>query len=144
MSDIVCNISEWEDYNKDLLYLIEETMPKECKKFMRREGGRLRTKSRQTARAKVNKKTGNYLGSIKSSRAWKNSTGGYGVKAYASAPHAHLIEYGHYVYRRGVNTGKRTRAFHTMKEAHEAFQSAFWRDCDTFIGQLVENGMKGK
>lgn len=144
MSDGALDISEWEEYNQDLLYLIEETMPKECKKFMRREGGRLRTASRQTARSSVRKKTGNYFKGIKSSKGWRNSAGGYGVKVYATAPHSHLLEEGHDVYRRGVNTGKRTRAFKIMKNANVAFASRFWQDCDAFIGQMVENGMRGK
>ena len=147
MSDVICDISEWEDYNKDLLFLIEETMPRECKKFMRREGGRLRTVSKQTARSTVNKKTGNYLASIKASKSWRNSRGGYGVYVFTSRPpgfHAHLLEYGHRVYRRGVPTAKRARAFHIMENANRVFESRFWKDCDTFIGQMVDDGMKGK
>ena len=61
MSDVELDITEWKKYNKDLLYLIEETLPRECKKFMRREGGRLATASRRKARETVRKKTGNYF-----------------------------------------------------------------------------------
>ena len=144
MRDIECDISEWTEFDKDLLRFVEDTMPRETKKFMRREGGRLRTLSRQTGRASVRKKTGNYFKGIRSTRAWKNSMGGYGVKVRATAPHSHLLETGHYVYRRGVNTHKRTRAFEIMKRANRSFEGRFWGDCQTFIYGLVDNGLKGK
>lgn len=143
MSDVELDITEWKKYNKDLLYLIEETLPRECKKFMRREGGRLATASRRKARETVRKKTGNYFKSIKSSRAWKNSRGGYGVKAYSSAPHAHLLESGHEIYIRGYPTGRKSRAFNIMKQANEGFQNKFWKDCEDFVAKVMEEGVKG-
>jgi len=147
MSDIECDISEWTDFDKDLLTFIEETMPIETKKFMRREGGKNRTVSRRTARSTVRKKTGNYLKSISASRAWRNSQGGYGVYIYTSRPpgfHAHLIEYGHEVYIRGKPTGKQTRAFRIMERGNQLFRSTFWGDTEKFIHKLVDNGLKGR
>lgn len=144
MSDVQLDISEWTDFDRDLLEFVKDTMPRETKKFMRREGGKLRTASRRQARATIKKKTGNYLKGIKNTKGWKNSQGDYGVKVNARAPHSHLLEAGHYVFRRGKNTGKRTRAFYIMRDAKSSFEGRFWNDAQEFIYKLVDNGLKGR
>ena len=123
MSDVYCDIHEWTKFDLDVLDFVENQMPKETKKFMRREGGRARTFTKKTGRSLIHKKTGNYFKGIKSSKAWRNSKGDYGVKVYANnavAPHTHLIEYGHKVVTHtGRDTGYRAKDFHVYEKARE-------------------------
>lgn len=150
MSAVNLDVSEWDKLNRDILNLAEETMPRETKKFMRREGGRLATTTRKLARATVHKKTGNYFKSIKSSKAWKNGSGGYGVYAYATRKgsignHAHLLEYGHRVVIRRTYTGKRARAFRIFHNAAGDFEGRFYSDAEVFVQNVVESGFtKGR
>lgn len=151
MSDVSVDISEWTKFDQDILTLAEETMPRETKKFMRREGGRAATHTRQKARAAVNKKTGNYFKSLKGTKAWKNYRGDYGVKVHAKSPigrHAGFLEYGHKILIRGKYRPKHrdimTRDFHIIEKGVKSFDGRFFTDCQTFVDQLVENGMRGK
>ena len=149
MSDSVyVDVSEWTDFDRDVLEFVEKEMPNECKKFMRREGGRLRTATKKMARATIKKKTGNYLAGVKSTKAWKNARGDYGVKVRADhkiAPHTHLIEYGHRVVTRNKrDTGFKSKAFPIYKEANANFQNKFFSDALEFTGQMLENGLTGK
>lgn len=61
-------------------------------------------------------KTGNLRKSI-GKRKSKFENGGYIV--YARAPHAHLIEYGHYLIAWGHSTGRRVAARPFMRKAVE-------------------------
>lgn len=136
---------EWTKFNKDVLKLAEETMPRECKKFMRREGGRLKTATKREARSTIKKKTGNYLNGVKNSRAWRSSSGDYGDKVYSNAPHGHLIEYGHKVVtHNGRDTGFRAKDFHIFEKANDGFQKKFWNDALEFTEKIVADGFKGK
>lgn len=133
---------ELDQLDRDLLKLARETMPRECKRFMRREGGRAATRTRQGARATVKKKTGNYFRSIKASRAWRSGSG-YGDKVYSTAHHAHLLEYGHGIVVHGHATGNKTRAFRIMEKGIQSFDGQFFSDTKVFIDQMVEKGLGG-
>lgn len=151
MNEVSLDVSEWDKFNRDMLELAEETMPKETKKFMRREGGRLATATRKIARAEVHKKTGNYFKSIRGSKAWKNNRGGYGVYALASRKnnlgnHAHLLEYGHkqnagqYVpaikarLKKSEVEGKRI-----FEKGRKSFERKFMADAAEYIDNLLES-----
>lgn len=148
MSDLYCDISEWTKFDVDVLNFVQKEMPVETKKFMRREGGRLKTTTKKIARARIHKKTGNYLKGVKNTRAWRNAKGDYGVKVrgdHKIAPHTHLIEYGHRVVtRRGRDTGYRSKDFNIYRDANTGFQGKFFNDAHVFTGQMMENGLKGK
>ena len=141
------DVSDWELWNKEVLYFVQNTMPKETKKFMRREAGRAATTARKKARSTVKKKTGNYFKSIKNSKAWRNSKGGYGAKVYAKKPlgaHAHLLEYGHNVVIKGKKIGKKTKDFHIIQRGVKSFEGRFYTDCIAFVNEHVRNGIRGK
>ena len=148
MSDVICDISEWTQFDLDILDFCRKEMPVECKKFMRREGGRLKTATKRMARARIHKKTGNYLKGVKNTRAWKNARGDYGVKVrndHRIAPHTHLVDYGHKVVTHtGRDTGYRSKDFNIYRDAGAGFQGKFFNDALEFSGQMLENGLKGK
>lgn len=151
MNAVDLDVSEWTKFNQDMLELAEETMPKETKKFMRREGGRLATATRKLARATVHKKTGNYFKSIRGSKAWRNNRGGYGVYALASRKnnlgnHAHLLEYGH-----NQEAGKyvpaikarlkesRVKGFRIFEKARNSFERQFVSDAAEYVDNLLDS-----
>lgn len=141
MSDagtMTIDMHELSDYAARLINCAQKTMPKETKKFMRREAGRMATATRKYARSKLKRKTGNYFKSIKGSRAWRSSAGNFGAKAYSTMPHAHLIEAGHDIYRRGVNTGKRTRAFRIFDAGRASFAARYTADAEVFADRILK------
>ena len=154
MNEVSLDVSEWDKFNRDMLELAEETMPKETKKFMRREGGRLATVTRKIARATVHKKTGNYFKSIRGSKAWRNNRGGYGVYALASRKnnlgnHAHLIEYGHKQDVGRYVPAIKARLTHSMVEGkrifekgQKSFEGKFVADAAEYIDNLLESNFK--
>ncbi|RKD26687.1 hypothetical protein BEP19_15885 [Ammoniphilus oxalaticus] len=87
------------EFQKDLLELAQETLPRETNRIMGRIGTRATTHVRREARAKVGKNgrgpTGNYYKRIKRGRVFKDKEGKIVTRVINSAPHAHLIEYGH-------------------------------------------------
>ncbi|MCC8014170.1 MAG: hypothetical protein LIO87_03160 [Eubacterium sp.] len=56
-----------------------------------------------------------------------------------SAPHTHLLEYGHRVVVHGSDTGKKTRAFENYRIARENYQSRWEQACDNFADELVRD-----
>ncbi len=151
MSDIAVDISEWDELDADILYLAMEALPRECKKFMGKEGRKLKATTKKLGRKTIHKKTGNYFKSIKGTKGWKNSRGGYGVRVQSTRPpayHGHLLEYGHDIKIRGKyepkNGKKRTEAFNIMHDANKMFANQYYGDCQGFVDELVENGMRGR
>lgn len=147
MNAVDLDVSEWNKFNQNMLELAQETMPRETKKFMRREGGRLATTTRKIARATVHRKTGNYFKSIRSSKAWENKRGGYGVYAYSTrnnnlGNHAHLLEYGHRVIIRKTNTGKRAKDYRIFEKAGKSFEGKFMSDAAEYIDKLLESNFR--
>lgn len=144
------DITELDDFTKDLLSLARRKMPNEAKKFIRTEQGKLRTRTRQKARSKVNRKTGKLFKNIDRSKTYNNDDGDTVGKVYirggkGGAPHAHLIEYGHRIVGHNPDrkdTGKRTTAYKIMEEAREEFEQVFTKDCEEFVDKMLrEKGL---
>ncbi|GEK30324.1 hypothetical protein KZO01_06330 [Kurthia zopfii] len=94
------------EFQKDLLDVAQNKLPKETFKIMRKLGSKARTKVARSARSKVKKKTGNYHKGFKRGKVFKDGEGKYVVRVINSQPHAHLIEYGHkQVTKNGRNIG---------------------------------------
>ena len=162
MSETDFDVTELDDFTKDLLSLAREKMPKEALKFMRTEQGKLRTRTRQKARSKVHKKTGNLFKNIDRSKAYNNEGGETLGKVYirggkGGAPHAHLIEDGHMIVgppthkprKKSAGTkqrkkfekqssGDRTKAYKIMEEASEEFGSVFVKDCEEWVDKMLK------
>ena len=86
------DLSELAKFGKDLS-TVGKGFQKADRKFLQKEGSKLRSKTKAQAR-KLGKKTGNYLKSIKRGKVY-NYHGSQAVRVYSYAPHAHLIEDGH-------------------------------------------------
>ena len=125
--------------------LIKKTYPKEIKKFMQKEGNKLKKKTLQTARSSVGKKTGNYEKGIKRGKYYKyNEIDSIRVYSGSPAHHGHLIEYGHkIVTHSGEDTGKTVKGYHIFKTSADMFESTYNKDCENFADKITEPLNKG-
>jgi len=134
------DISEFTAFEKNLLKLANDTMPKESKKFMGKEGTKLRKVTLATAKRKVKKDTGNYFKSIKKGKVYKYN-GTWAIRDYSYAPHAHLIENGHrQVTKDGQEIGF-VQGEHVFEEASKQFESQYYDDAQTFIDEVIDKGL---
>lgn len=134
--------SELSDFTKDLLELAENQFPKESRKFLNKQGLKLKKVVVKKAKSIVGKETGNYLESIKKGKVYKFD-GDLSVRAYSSAPHAHLIEYGHKQVGHKPNkvVGGFVAGKHIFRQAQSDFSNTFVNDAEKFVGELLEKGL---
>lgn len=141
---------ELSDFKKDLLRSIKEDYPKETKKFLKKSAGKITKIAKKIAQREVKKDTGNYLKSFKSGKIYDYS-GDTCCRAYNSAPHGHLIEYGHVNVPRGASqkngggaSGKGgkgvgyTAGKFIFKKAELESMSEFFNDCESFLGEFFD------
>ena len=95
------------EFQKDLLEVAQVKLPREVNKMMSKAGTRLNTFAKREARSAIDHTsgTGNYYKGFKRGRVFKDAEGKTVVRAINSAPHAHLIEYGHRLVRGGREVG---------------------------------------
>lgn len=132
------DLSELRKYAKDLSTVGREYEKSE-RKFLQKEGSKLRSRTKAQARAqKLGKKTGNYLKSIKRGKVY-DYRGAKAVRVYSYAPHAHLIEEGHRMVTHDGREVGFVRGRHVFEVAAKDFESEFYTDLDDFIsGEVVE------
>ena len=124
-----------EPFMRRLNRCTDKEVEKKVKKFMRLEGNKLKRRTLKVAKSKVGKKTGNFYGSIKRGKIYKLD-GAYAIRAYSTAPHAHLIEYGHKTKNGGFVPGK-----DVFRSAEAQFSSEYFEHIDQFIDQLLDEGL---
>lgn len=132
----VFDLSELEAYADDLARTAREA-PKKQTQFLRREGNKLRNKTKARAKT-LGKKSGNYLRSIKRGKVYPYQ-GAQAIRVYSYAPHAHLIEEGH----RMVTHDGREKGFvqghHVFERSAKDFQSEFLTDLDDMLDEVVKD-----
>lgn len=132
-----------DQLSKDLLKMANTVNNgKDSKEFLRKSGNKLKNKTLNVAKTRVNEATGNYIKSIKRGKVY-DFKGDLAVRTYSTAPHAHLIEYGHVKKDR---TGKEhgfQRGYHVFSTASKDFEEEFYNDTEKFIDDvLMKNGFK--
>lgn len=130
------------DYVRDIRRAQDKAETKEAYKFLRKEGGKLRRKTVSQARtsgidlyghvkSEKYKNSAHYKDTIKRGKAYVYDNVP-SIRVYSSAPHAHLLEYGHKLVghkaQKKKSLGGRTRAFKPFEKAYIAFQSQFYAD----------------
>jgi hypothetical protein len=83
------------EFQRDLLEMAQDKLPKESYKIMRKIGSKARTEVAKKARRDVKKATGYYHKKWKRGKVFKGENGEIVVRVINSSPHAHLIEHGH-------------------------------------------------
>ena len=136
------DIRELSKFEKNILKLANDTMPKESKKFLREQGTKLRKETVSRAKQKVKKDTGNYHKSIKRGKVYNyKGNGALAVRVYSSAHHAHLIENGH---RQVTPDGKEIGFIsgkHVFEESEKTFSNEHFNDTQKFIDNMLEKGL---
>ncbi|MCB5028011.1 HK97 gp10 family phage protein [Streptococcus mutans] len=128
------------EFQKDLLVVAQQRLPRETFKAMRKVGNRATTHVRRQARGKVNSVTGNYYKGFKRGKVFKDADGKIVVRVINGAPHAHLIEDGHrMVTRSGVEYGFRLGK-KVMSSGIESFDSS--GDFDKYLGRWLDDMLR--
>lgn len=132
-----------DQLSKELLNLANGIKDgKETKKFLKKEGIKLKNKTISTAKNRVKKKTGNYIKGIKSGKVYEYQ-GAYACRTYSTAPHAHLIEYGHIKKDRTGREHGFQRGYHVFGTAQKEFEEEFYQDTEKFIDDIfMKTGFK--
>lgn len=132
--------SELNKFEQNILDIAQKELPREAKKFLRDEGGKLRKATLAIAKQRVKKKTGNYYKSIKRGKLYKyHGTGDWSIRAYSGAPHAHLIEDGH----RQVSGGKEqgfVSGKHVFEDAAKGFEGKHIDNARKFVDKVLDKG----
>jgi len=138
------NITELTDFEKKLMKLANDTMPRESKKFLRTQGTSLRKLTLQKAKRKVKKKTGNLYKGIKRGKLYTfKGNGGLSIRVYGGSPahHIHLLEYGH---RQITKDGKEVgfiQGNHFFEEAAKEFPNKYYADVQKFLDETLDKGL---
>ncbi|MEG3040894.1 MAG: HK97 gp10 family phage protein [Clostridium sp.] len=137
------DISELTDFEEKLMKLANDKMPKESKKFLKKEGKSLLQETQAEAIfSGIKHKDHKYYNSIKQGKVYKyRGSGAFAIRVYSSAPHAHLIEDGH---RMVTHDGKEVgfvKGFRVFDNAEKSFTSKYYNDCQKFIDDVLEKGL---
>jgi hypothetical protein len=130
------------EFQEDLLEIAQEKLPKQTNKIMRKIGSKARTQVARLARSTVNKDTGMYHKRFKRGKVFKDDDGQIVVRVYNSAPHAHLIEYGHrQVTKDGEEVGF-TPGKHVMVQGMKKFDDSGQFDSmlSDWLDDLLDSG----
>ena len=125
-----------DEFLKEMTEIASKNYPKQVKKMLQKSGNKLRKKIVEKARTKVKKKTGNYIKGFKRGKVYKYNGNEDAVRVYNSAPHAHLIEYGH---RMVTKSGKEVgfvKGYHVLDGIKEEFSEEFAKDIDEMLDNL--------
>lgn len=115
---------------------IDKIYYKEVKKFMQKEGTKLKNRTLTKAKSLVNKRTGEYFRSIKRGKFYRykhNNLDSIRVYAGVKARHAHLIEKG-YKHKYGMSV----KGYHVFNVAAEKFEKTYEANCEKFFDELCE------
>ncbi|MGL4672606.1 HK97 gp10 family phage protein [Cetobacterium sp.] len=132
-----------DQLSKDLIKLANSiNNGKDSKEFLKKSGNKLKNKTLNIAKSRVNEDTGNYIKSIKRGKVY-NFDGNLSVRTYSGAPHAHLIEYGHIKKDRSGREHGFQKGSHVFTSAQKEFEDEFYNDTQNFIDELImKNGFK--
>ena len=145
MSDAVFDTAQLDQWAKDMLQIAETKLPKEAKKFLRKEGNQLRKETIKEAKNKVRadhkkperyKSAVHYHKSIKRGRVYRYR-GDLSIRAYSMAPHAHLLEYGHRLLSHGKEVGV-VPGVAVFETARKRFEQTFVDDCEHWIDEVMD------
>lgn len=141
MSQDVFDFRELTDFEKKLVNLAEKNMPKESRKFLRKEGNELKKITKRNVRSMTNKKTGNLLKGIKRGKVYKYSgNGALSVRVYGGSPHTHLINNGHRIVVNGQELGF-VAGKHFLEKSAQEFEPIHERNVLQFLDEMLDKGL---
>lgn len=130
---------ELDGLEKEVLKLAKK-YHKETKKFLQKQGNKLKGVAKKIAKSKVKIKTGNYMRGFKRGRYYKYNGEDDCIRVYNYMPHAHLIEKGHIIKDR---TGKEhgfKKGYFVLEQAHKDYYDEFVNSTEGFVDEVIKNG----
>ena len=160
---------ELSEFKKDIMRNIKEVFPEETKKFIKKEAQKLTKVAKKIAKREVGTSKGekenwqaskSYHNKFKAGKVYKYAENDACCRAYNSAPHAHLIEYGHVNVPRSsaratTREGRKEQASQSrgtgftmgkliFKQAEMQFLSEYLNDAEEFMYKYFDETSKGK
>lgn len=134
------DVSELDKYTKDMLDFAQNTMPKETKAFIRREGNKLKRATLSNAKRLVNEKDGKYHTSIKRGKLYKYN-GSLAIRVYSYDPKAHLLENGHRIVthngiEKGFVPGKKI-----FSKSYSEYSQKYVSNAEKFVDDVFKKGL---
>lgn len=140
MADDGFDLHELDSYTKKLVNLANDKMPKESKKFVKKEANKLNSKNKSVYKSKgIGEKTGNLLAGFRSGKVYKFD-GSWSCRALNSSPHAHLINNG-WIHKARDGSEKFIPGFHFIEDAAKSFEGSYYQDCEKFVDDMLDKGL---
>jgi hypothetical protein len=134
------DISELDRMVQKMMTVANDTMPSKSKKFLKTEAGKLRKVDVSVFKTKgIESRTGNLIKGFKSGKVYKYK-GVLSVRAFNSAPHAHLLNDG-WMWTPHEGQGGNEKfipGFHFMEDAEKEFEPQYFDDCETLTMDVIK------
>lgn len=142
------NLSELDNFTKQMLSNANDFMPKESKKFIKKEAGSLNKVNKKVYKSKAiglepddTPESKKIVNRFKSGKAYKYEGNVWSARAYNSANHAHLIDQGfiHKPHKGQHGQEKFIPGYHFMESAASEFESTYYKDCENFTENIAKD-----
>ena len=145
MSDCDFSDKELKKLAKDLEEITKKA-PRETKKFMAKEGTKLKSVVKSLAKTRVQVDSGNYMKHLKRGKPYQYRGLDWSIRVYNSSNHGHLIEDGHDIVARGSKRGKGKKVgykngYHIQADAQRRFMNTYIKDAMDFLDELLNKGL---
>ena len=162
MSELL-NTRDIDKFAEDVYKFASEKMPKESRKFIRKQGKNLlQATQREAIFSGIHHKSHTYYDSIKQGKVYKyKKNGAISNRVYSSDNKAHLLEEGHREvlnpvdnkkvapigdgrFAKGVKKGKGigkeigfVKGYHVFSNAAKEYEETYNKECEKFIEDVV-------
>jgi hypothetical protein len=141
MSSDGFDIHELDAYTQKLLDLANDKMPKESRKFLKKNASQLSKVTKKKAKSLgIDEQTGNYYSHFKAGKVYM-FRGNLSCRSFNSSPHAHLLEYGHMKVTKDGHEVGFTPGFHIFEKATTEFQNKYYENAEKFVDDLLDKGL---
>lgn len=134
------DVHELDELALDMYRTAQERYPTDVKKFLRQEGTKTRKELSAQTRSSTKKHTGNLLKGIKRTKISKYQ-GDFQIRVINSAPHAHLLEYGHVEVDWGHRSERYVPGKHMFDKTAAKINSEFAGDVEDFLDKMMAEGL---
>lgn len=144
-------MADYEFSDKELLKLADdlekmsEAVPKLAKRFLNKEGNKLKSAVKKLAKTRIRVNSGNYMKHLKRGKPYQYKGVDWSVRVYNASNHAHLIEDGHDIVAKGSKRGKGKKVgykngYHIHADAERRFINTYVRDAMDFLDDVLDKG----
>lgn len=144
MSNDGFDFSQLTKFEKKLTERVNNTMPKESRKFIKKEAAKLNKKNKAVFKSK-GIDSDELVKAFKAGKAYKYK-GAWSARAYNGSPHAHLLNDG-FMWKphKKVAKGQKIKqtgeerfvpGFHFIEDAAKAFESSYYTDVHEWLQEV--------